>query len=991
VARYGSDYEYVFEHSVGGAHLVAPALAIESVAAGGGSVCSFDERSRTLRVGPESAGSEPGPACYGAGGPLTVTDVNLLLGWLDPARFSIPINVGPARCRAEELREAVGRVTGRMMDEREMLLGLLDIADDRMAEAIRRISVRKGYEPSDHALVAFGGAGAQHACGVAKRLGMKTIVVPQQAGLLSAVGLGRAVIERFAERQVLRLLDELTGDDSELSRIVAELEEEAVADLVEHESVDRESVIIRRRLLNLRLIGQETSLTVEWDGSIRDGFKTSSTGFKTSSKGFITSDTDSTTSSTGFQPVRAQRSGAIRRPLIPLMKQTRSRQRRHGRDARATSVVDLFMERYRAMYGHEPGDREVELESVRVVASTGGCEEKNGTVLQPRFVDNIRLRRIDPGAPGEACPTGESFYNRDDLTCGDRLTGPAVVLEAHATTVVESGWSCEVDEVGALVLRMDEPVDADIDTDQVSVEKTDLDPVRLELFTHRLESIAAEMGEMLRRMALSTNVKERLDFSCAVLDTDGELVVNAPHIPVHLGALGLCVREVCAMRPIEVGEVIVTNHPAFGGSHLPDITLICPIDGDRRIGYVAARAHHAEIGGVSPGSMPPNATSLVEEGVIISPRSLVRDAAAKWDEIESLLSSGPYPSRAVSENIADLRAALAAVHHGVSAMGRFVDEHGFDAVVDSMQQLKAHAQRLAREALAQHPDGVYEAVETLDDGSALCVSIKITGDEAVFDFTGTAPTHQGNLNATPAIVQSVVMYLMRLLVDEPLPLNEGLLRPVHVVLPTGSILNPVFPDDPNKAPAVVGGNVETSQRLVDLLVKAFGLAACSQGTMNNVVFGNESFGYYETICGGAGAGPGFDGADAVHTHMTNTRMTDPEIIEQRYPVRVERFEIRHESGGTGQHVGGNGVVRELVFMEPVELSALTQHRVVEPFGVRGGGAGAVGQQWVVRHHDGTRIDLAGVDGCRMNVGDRFVIETPGGGGWGFSFHHNAEN
>ncbi len=512
--------------------------------------------------------------------------------------------------------------------------------------------------------------------------------------------------------------------------------------------------------------------------------------------------------------------------------------------------------------------------------------------------------------------------------------------------------------------------------------------IELELFTHRFAAVARQMGERLRRTAVSTNVKERLDFSCALLDPAGELVVNAPHIPVHLGALGLCVRRLREVMSLEPGDVAVTNHPGFGGSHLPDVTVVTPVfEGRELLGYVASRAHHAEIGGIRPGSMPPGATRLVEEGVVIPPRYLARGARggeADWEGMRRLLVDAPHPTRAIGENLADLRAAVAANHRGAEALRSLAASHGRETVGHSMEALKARAESRLREALARLPVKTCEALEHLDDGSPLAVRIQISGDGgAVVDFAGSAGVHPGNLNAPPAVVRSAVLYVLRLLIAEPLPLNEGILRPVDIRIPPG-MLNPPFSDDPaevDDAPAVVGGNVETSQRLVDTLLKALGLAACSQGTMNNLLFGNARFGYYETVCGGAGAGPGFDGASAVHTHMTNTRITDPEVVEHRYPVRVERFGIRRGSGGEGRHRGGDGAVRELVFLEPMSLSLLTQHRVEAPYGAAGGGSGQPGRQTLIRT-SGEVEELASVAGREVEPGDRLVLETPGGGGWG---------
>lgn len=514
-----------------------------------------------------------------------------------------------------------------------------------------------------------------------------------------------------------------------------------------------------------------------------------------------------------------------------------------------------------------------------------------------------------------------------------------------------------------------------------------------ELFTARFEAVAREMGELLRRTALSTNVKERLDFSCAVLDPEGELVVNAPHIPVHLGALGLCVRTVAAAVPMRPGDAVVTNSPAFGGSHLPDVTVITPVfdqaggePAEARVllGYVASRAHHAEIGGRRPGSMPPDARTLEEEGVVIPPTRLVEEGAPRWDGVRELLTDAPWPTRAVEENLADLSAALAANHRGAATLRGLAATHGRGTVRQQMRVLAGRAAERLEEALRALGDGTYRAEERLDDGTPLVVAVEVASGRARVSFAGSGPVHPGNLNATPAVVRSAVLYVLRLLVEAlapaRLPLNEGLLRPVELEIPRG-VLHPGFPADPARAPAVVGGNTETSQRVVDTLLKALGLAACSQGTMNNVLFGSERFGYYETVCGGTGAIAERDGASAVHSHMTNTRATDPEVLELRYPVRLERFAVRRGSGGAGRRRGGDGAVREIRFLEPLSLSVLTQHRRERPYGVAGGESGAPGRQRVERSSGGA-VELGPVDGYEVEAGDRLVLETPGGGGWG---------
>ncbi len=512
---------------------------------------------------------------------------------------------------------------------------------------------------------------------------------------------------------------------------------------------------------------------------------------------------------------------------------------------------------------------------------------------------------------------------------------------------------------------------------------TRVDPVALELFTNRFRAIAGEMGEMLRRTAISTNIRERLDYSCALLDPEGELVVNAPHIPVHLGAMALCVQKAGEVLEYRPGDVVVTNHPAYGGSHLPDVTVITPVFfGERLLGFAASRAHHAEIGGARPGSMPPDATCLSEEGVIIRPMYLADRGTGRWEELRELLSAGAWPSRATEDNIADVRAAVAANRQGADALLRLAKAHSPATVRAMMERLKERAEERMRAVLRGLGDLDAEAEEAMDDGTPIRVRIRIRDGSARIDFTGSGSVHPGNLNAGPAIVNAAVLYVLRMLADgerPPLPLNSGLLRPVELVVPEGTFLNPARPAE--DYPAVVGGNIETSQRVTGALIKALGIAASSAGTMNNVLFGNERFGYYETVCGGSGATAAADGASAVHTHMTNTRITDPEIMEHRYPVRVEEFSIRRGSGGAGAHAGGDGIVRKLRFMEPMSLSVLTQHRVRGPFGMNGGEPGQPGSQRVERA-GGEVVVLEPIDGCDVEAGDMFVLETPGGGGFG---------
>ncbi len=898
VSRYDGDYEYMFEHEVGAAHLVAPALAIETVAAGGGSICWLD--GHRLRVGPHSAGADPGPACYGRGGPLTLTDVNLLLGRLEPDRFRIPIQIEPTTARLLEIERALEDASDEATPRQELLNGFLAIANERMADAIRKVSLRRGYDPIEYGLVAFGGAGAQHACAVADLLGMKTALVPAEAGLLSALGLGHAVVERFAEQQVLQALDAV--EESLAARVDA-LANQAVG-AVQSEGIARSEIQLRRRIVNLRFGGQESDLAVE------------------------------------YEP------GALLRAA--------------------------FLERYASVYGHVPDGLEIEIVSIRVIASS---------IVEVSPEDGAEPEPFDASGSGSKEAYFEEnwqevpIFDRMRLEPGAVVRGPGILYEPHSTVVIEPGWWGRMNAKGGVILE------------RAKARSQKSTPVQaksaqLELYTNRFTAVVEQMGEMLRRIALSTNVKERLDFSCALVNPDGELVVNAPHVPVHLGSMGLCVRRVRDTLEMDPGDVVVTNHPAYGGSHLPDITVITPVYTKDRclLGYVANRAHHTEIGGTSPGSMPPRATTLLEEGVAIAPMHLVRKGQAAWAALEAVFKKGPFPSRNVDENFADLRAAIAANHYGATALQHMAEAYGEVAVLHAMEDLKVHAETRLRAALSRLSDGVYEATETLDDGSPLSVRFVCKDDTATIDFAGSAGVHSGNLNATKAIVYGAVLYVLRLLVNEPLPLNEGLWRAVRVCIPTG-MLNPDFPVDPAQAPAVAAGNVETSQRVVDTLLKALGLAACSQGTMNNVLFGSERYSYYETVGGGSGAGPGFHGASGVQCHMTNTRITDPEIVEHRYPVRVEKMALREGSGGAGRFTGGCGIIREITFLEEMDLSILSQHRSAGPYGLAGGLPGKPGRQYVIRS-DGTLVELGGMDGCPVHPGDRLILKTPGGGGYG---------
>lgn len=895
VARYDGGFDYVGRLSVGAASLLAPAMKVETVAAGGGSICGA--RDGIVFVGPESAGADPGPACYGCGGPLTVTDVNLLLGRLPTANFGIPVDAEAARARFREARSGLEAAES----DDALLEGFLRIANQRMADAIRSISVREGYDPAAFALLAFGGAGGQHACAIADQLGMIEIVSPADAGLLSAYGLRRARVERVRERQWLTPWDETAA--GALERAFAAMEREARSEL-EAEGVA--SVEVARREVFFRFSGQETDHAVAHEGGKR--------------------------------------------------------------------LAERFRDFYAGLFGYVPEGRDLEITRLRLIASSRGEAETDeafaGDARAPPEPDD-RQSVFAAGAWLTA-----AVYRRDRLPAGARVDGPAFVADAYSSLWIEPGWRGVAGDRGSVALSR-----AGGEPGRGGEASR---AIRRELFAHRLDHIVEEMGEQLRRTALSTNIKERLDFSCAVLDAEGRLITNAPHIPVHLGAMGLCVRRVAERLRLGPGDVAITNHPGWGGSHLPDVTLVTPVfdRGERLLGYVANRAHHAELGGSRPGSMPPGATSLAEEGVAIEPRLVFEGGDNRLAETRELLENAPHPSRAVDDNMADLDAQVAANRLGARDFAALAEAVGGDAASGFMRDIHDRAREAMRRRFEPYAGKTLEAEERLDDGAALRAKFRFSDAGVQLDFAGTSPTHPANFNATPAIVRSALVYVFRLLAGDTVPLNEGLLAGTRIDLPEGTLLNPAFPDAPEACPAVVAGNVEVSQRLVDLLLKPFGLAACSQGTMNNLVFGAPgSPSYYETICGGAGAEPECRGASAVHTHMTNTAITDPEVFEHRYPVRLRRFASRPGSGGAGERPGGDGAIREIEFLRPQRLSLLTQHRRERPYGLEGGEPGAPGRQWIVRA-DGSEHALEGCDSADMAPGDILRVETPGGGGWG---------
>lgn len=893
VSRWKDHLELRQRIQVGPAHILTPAMPIETVAAGGGSICGYD--GERLFVGPESAGADPGPAAYGSGGPLTLTDIHLLLGRIDPAGFSIPIRPEASRAALKAVLEASGEA-----DLPSLAEGFLAIATERMAHAIRQVSLREGEDPARYGLVAFGGAGGLHACRVAAELGMTEVIFPPDAGILSARGIHAAPREAVVERQLMAPLE---GSESILQDAFSEIDMEATGQL-QSDGVEPEGMAAPECTAFLRLAGQENGIPVVWSPE--------------------------------------------------------------------NDLEARFKGKFVAIFGYFPKDARMEVVKLRLRR-----QERRLPIERECFEIKDCSCGPDDSLDGFCEGTKRSIpvFRRENLLPGSRIPGPAVIRDPFGTAFIEPGWEGVAGDRGSIRVEQQAAIEEVASKGALAnVEKT--------LVLNRLEGLVEEMGDQLQRTALSTNIRERLDFSCALLDADGRLLVNAPHIPVHLGAMGLCVRECRRGHTFTPGDVLVTNHPALGGSHLPDVTLMCGIfdSQDHLLGYLANRAHHAELGGKSPGSMPADARSLEEEGCIIPPQWLIRDGKDAFPEIESILSGSRFPSRAVRENRIDLEAQVASLRRGAALFSDLLRDYSSETVSRYFGDLyRAGAAAVAR-ILESGAVVEGKAVEELDDGHRIVVHVQPRDGELKIDFSGTSESHSGNLNATPAIVRSAVLYVLRLLVGIPLPLNEGLLDRVRITLPR-CFLNPEFPADPARCPAVVGGNVETSQRIVDALVRALGLMAAGQGTMNNLLFGNDRFGYYETIGGGAGAGEGFRGASGIHVHMTNTAITDPEILEARFPVECREFSLRKDSGGAGLFPGGDGLVREIRFLEPVSVSLLSQNRVRGARGLAGGGDGRAGRQWVVRA-DRSRDAVGGQVQVELEAGEAIRIETPGGGSWG---------
>ncbi|MEV8319654.1 hydantoinase B/oxoprolinase family protein [Streptomyces sp. NPDC059900] len=909
VSHYAGEYERVFTTQIAGVRLRAPMLDIHTVAAGGGSVLHFD--GSRYRVGPDSAGAAPGPASYRGGGPLTVTDANVALGRIQPDHFppvfgpdgDQPLDGALVHDRFARLARDIRERTGDDRTAEQVAEGYLRIAVANIAAAVKRISVQKGHDVTRYALTTFGGAGGQHACMVADSLGIRTVLVPPMAGVLSALGIGLADTTAMREQSV-----EAPLEPSAMPRVLKtadDLEEAARAELLA-EDVPGDRIRVTRRA-QLRYDGTDTTLTVELT-----------------------------------EPDR---------------------------------MIRVFEDRHRTTYSFTL-DRPVVVEALSV--------EATGLTEQPDL--SVPARDGHAGGPLTVrLHTGGAWrdvllHRRAELPPGESVDGPAIIAEAGATTVVDEGWRAATTREGHLVMER-------VAVPEGSDASAAADPVLLEVFNNLFMSIAEQMGARLESTSQSVNIKERLDFSCAVFDPDGNLVANAPHIPVHLGSMGTSVKEVIRRRgkSMRSGDSYAVNDPYHGGTHLPDVTVITPVfdtPGERILFYVASRGHHAEIGGIAPGSMPANSRTIEEEGILFDNWLLAEAGRFREAETLSLLTDAPYPSRNPATNLADLRAQIAANQKGVDEVARMIENFGLDVV----QAYMGHVQDNAEEAVRRVVDALEEGefAYPTDSGAVIRVRVSVDRDarSATIDFTGTSPQLATNFNAPFAVVNAAVLYVFRTLVAEDIPLNDGCLRPLRIIVPPGSLLAPEPPA------AVVAGNVETSQAITGALYGALGVQAEGSGTMNNVTFGNDRHQYYETVASGSGAGDGFDGASVVQTHMTNSRLTDPEVLEWRLPVLLEEFAVRGGSGGTGRWRGGDGAVRRIRFREPMTVSTLSQHRRVAPYGMAGGGPGALGTGRVERA-DGRVQTLEGSDFADAGPGDVLVIETPGGGGYGRAPHDSG--
>jgi 5-oxoprolinase (ATP-hydrolysing) len=909
VSHYAGEFERVFETQVAGVRMRAPMMSIHTVAAGGGSILHFD--GSRYRVGPDSAGANPGPASYRRGGPLTVTDCNVMLGKIQPQHFpklfgpgaDQPLDVEAVRAGFADVAARIGQSTGAAPAPEAVAEGFIRIAVGNMANAIKQISVQRGHDVTEYALTSFGGAGGQHACLVADALGMKTVFIHSLAGVLSAYGMGLADQSAMRERAIEKRLGDI--GDAELQADLEALAGAASAALL-GQGVAPERIEVLRRV-HLRYEGTDSAIVLSFGSR--------------------------------------------------------------------SEMQAAFEQAYRRRFSFLMPGKALVVEAVSIEA----LGRSDAPPEQPAGAQPVRA----PARAHEAVPMfgdGEwrvtGVYRRQDIAPGDRIKGPAIIAEANATTVVEQGWQAEVTSYNHLVLRRVEALP------ERHAIGTTVDPVMLEIFNNLFMSIAEQMGLRLQNTAYSVNIKERLDFSCAIFDADGNLVANAPHMPVHLGSMGESIKTVMRANAgkMKSGDVYVLNDPYNGGTHLPDVTVISPVfdeAGAEILFYVGSRGHHADIGGTTPGSMPPDSTHIEEEGVLLNNFKLVdgADGVLREQEARALLTGARYPARNPDQNMADLRAQVAANQKGVEELRKMVTHFGLATVRAYMGHVQDNAEEAVRRVITALKDGQYTC--ELDNGARIQVAIRVdrAARSAEIDFSGTSAQLPNNFNAPSAVCMAAVLYVFRTLVDDEIPLNAGCLKPLKVRIPPGSMLNPHYPA------SVVSGNVETSTCITNALYGALGVMAASQGTMNNFTFGNARYQYYETISGGSGAGEGFDGTDVVQTNMTNSRLTDPEILEFRFPVRLESYAIRPASGGAGRWHGGNGGVRRIRFLEPMTAAILSNNRIYAPFGMAGGEPGARGRNLVERA-DGRVEELGHIGKTDMGPGDVFVIETPGGGGYG---------
>ncbi len=909
VALYAGEFERAFETLVAGVRMRAPMMAINTVAAGGGSILAFD--GARYRVGPESAGAVPGPACYRRGGPLTVTDANVMVGKIQPHHFppifgpnaDQPLDADIVREKFAALAAEIAAATGETPEPRAVAEGFLRVAVANMANAIKQVSIQKGHDVTRHALQCFGGAGGQHACLVADELGMETVFIHPFAGVLSAYGMG------LADQTVIReaAVESPLSPDSmaSLTETLDRLAGEGRAELL-RQGAEAARIAAARRL-HLRYAGTDSFLPVLFGEHV--------------------------------------------------------------------ALVEAFTAAHRGRFGFATPERQIVVEAC-IAEVTAAGESVDEAVLATR-TSGSPIPLLDT-VPLFAAGTQHAapVYDRESLLAGDRLPGPALIREANATTVVEPGWTAELTPLNHLILRRTTAREA------THTEVTGRpDPVMLELFNNLFMSIAEQTGAVLQNTSLSVNIKERLDFSCAIFDATGGLVANAPHVPVHLGAMGESVRTVIRLRgrTLRPGDVVALNNPYNGGTHLPDVTVITPVfddAGQEILFFLGSRGHHADIGGLTPGSTPPLSRTLEDEGVVIDDFLLVEQGRFREAEFRTLLAAAKYPARSPDVNVADIKAQIAANEKGVQELQRAVREQGLETVRAYMRHVMDNAEESVRRVLAKLQDGEFRT--TTDDGTPLVVAVRVDREQrrATIDFTGTGPQRPSNFNAPAAVCRAVVLYCFRALVGEDIPLNDGCLKPLEIVVPSGTFLSPL------PGAAVVAGNTEVSQMTCNALLAALGACASAQATMNNVIFGDDLYQYYETVCGGVGAGPGFDGWGPVQTHMTNTRMTDPEILELRYPVRLEEFSIRRNSGGLGQWRGGDGARRRIRFLRPMQAIVVASRRNVAPHGMAGGTDGLPGRQWVERA-SGAIEPIPGNSGSAdLAIGDALVVETPGGGGWG---------